>query len=82
MADADNYSKPNPAARFFVLVLTVAFYTLSIASYFQDPRGFSALTYAYGVVGTIFFLLLLFASDRVCEWTCIVLTLGGWSWWS
>jgi hypothetical protein len=82
MADTDNYPRPNPAARFFVLVLTVAFYTLAIASYFQDPHGFSALTYAYGVVGTIFFLFFLFASDRVCETVCTLTTLGGWSLWS
>jgi len=78
MADADDYPKPNPAARFVVLALTVVFYTLSISSYFYEPEGSSVLTYAYAVVGTVFFALFLFASSRVCETVCTIASFGLW----
>ena len=78
MVDTSNFPKPSPAARFLVLVLTIAFYTLSIASYFHEPEGSSALTYAYAVAGTVFFLLFLFASDGVCQTVCIIVSCGWW----
>ena len=64
--------RPNPAARLIVLVWTVAFYTLAIASYFHEPEGASALTYAYALVGTAFFGVLLFGSDNVCHSACLL----------
>jgi hypothetical protein len=78
MADTDDYPRPNPAARFVVLALTVAFYTLSTSSYFYEPEGSSALTYAYAAVGTVFFAFFVFASSRVCEIVCTIASFGLW----
>ena len=66
------FPRPNPAARFVVFVLTVAFYTLAIASYFHEPEGASTLTYAYALVGTAFFMVFLFGSDEVCHYACFL----------
>jgi len=77
MADTDKVPRPNPAARFLVLALTVVFYTLSVASYFHEPEGSSALTYAYATVGTVFFALFLLASDKVCQTVCTIVSFGG-----
>jgi len=66
------FPRPNPAARFAVLAVTVAFYTLAIASYFQQPEGASGFTYVCAAVGTTYFLVFLFGSDSLCTDMCFI----------
>jgi len=66
------FPRPNPAARFLVLALTVAFYTLAIATYFNEPQDPSAFTYACAAAGTTYFLIFLFGSDNACTNACFL----------
>jgi quinol-cytochrome oxidoreductase complex cytochrome b subunit len=71
-------SKPNPAARYLVLIIAVAFYALTVVAYSQEPRGFSTPVYTFGAIGTVFMLLYFFASDEACDGICYIVTIGIW----